>query len=280
MQALAFGEILFDVYEDGAYLGGAPLNFAWYLRQFGIHVGMVSAVGHDELGRRAQVALQQAEVDQAYVECLDAPTGTVDVTLTDGQPKYVINEGVAWDCIQPHALPQQAPALVYFGTLAQRTAANRATLNRLLALAPAQRFFDINLRQHYYSDAILLDGLRQANLVKLNEDEWLELSRVTGKPDPLQVVQHYGMQALILTRGERGASLFRPEGELQASAPKVKVIDAVGAGDAFSAVMAAAAICGYPLAHALQVACEVGAYVVTVRGAQTTLPEAFTSAIH
>lgn len=279
VQALAFGEILFDVYEDGAYLGGAPLNFAWYLRQFGIHVGMISAVGRDALGEQAQDRLRQADVDQTYVTCLDAPTGTVDVTLTNGQPQYVINEGVAWDNIALDVLPQPAPPLVYFGTLAQRTTTNRATLNRMLGMASAHRFFDINLRQHYYSDAILLESLKQSTLVKLNEDEWTVLSRVINIADPVQAVRRYGLHALILTRGERGASLYRPSGETQAASPKVTVVDAVGAGDAFSAVMAAAAICGYPLDRALQVACEVGAYVVTVRGAQTTLPASLCDAI-
>jgi fructokinase len=279
VQALAFGEILFDVYEDGAYLGGAPLNFAWYLRQFGIRAGMISAVGHDSLGEQAQATLRQADVDLTYVTCMDAPTGTVDVTLTNGQPRYVINEGVAWDNITLNALPQQTPPLIYFGTLAQRTTSNRTMLNRLLGTAPAHRFFDINLRQHYYSDAILLESLKQSTLVKLNEDEWSVLSRVIGVVEPVQVVQRYGLQALVLTRGERGASLYRPTGETHAASPKVTVVDAVGAGDAFSAVMAAAAIRGYPLDRALQVACEVGAYVVTVRGAQTTLPASLRDAI-
>lgn len=279
VQALAFGEILFDVYADGAYLGGAPLNFAWYLRQFGIRVGMISAVGRDTLGQQAQATLRQADVDQTYVTCTDAPTGTVDVTLTNGQPQYVINEGVAWDNITLNTLPQQTPPLVYFGTLAQRTPANRATLSRVLDMAPAQHFFDINLRQRYYSDTILLESLRRSSLVKLNEDEWAVLSRVIGEADPVQAVRRYGLEALILTRGERGASLYRSAGQIQAASPKVTVVDAVGAGDAFSAAMAAAAIRGYPLDRALQVACEVGAYVVTVRGAQTALPESLRDAI-
>jgi fructokinase len=279
LQAFAFGEILFDVYDDGAYLGGAPLNFAWYLRQFDVRVGMISAVGRDTLGERARAVLRQADVDLTCVAQTDLPTGTVSVKLTHGQPEYVIHEGVAWDAISEDALPQEAPGLIYFGTLAQRSATNRTTLNRLLALPSRQRFFDINLRQHYYDEAILLDSLKRSSLVKLNEDEWQVVSQMTGASSPQEAVQRHGLQALILTRGERGASLYSAAGEVHAASPKVDVVDAVGAGDAFSAVMAAAAIRGYPLAQALQVACEVGAYVVTVRGAQTQLPESLRHAI-
>jgi fructokinase len=279
VQALAFGEILFDVYEDGAYLGGAPLNFAWYLRQFGIRVGMISAVGHDSLGERAQAILRQARVDQTYVTLANVPTGTVDVSLTNGQPQYVINAGVAWDNITLAAQLPHVPQLLYFGTLAQRTIANRTTLKKLLAMNSPHRFFDINLRQHYYSDEILLESLKKSTLVKLNEDEWTVLSRMTAETNPLKTVQRYGLQALIITRGERGASLYRPIGETHAASPKVTVVDAVGAGDAFSAAMAAAVIRGVSLDRALQVACEVGAFVVTVRGAQTTLPPTLCDAI-
>ena len=277
-QAFAFGEILFDVYEDGAYLGGAPLNFAWYLRQFGVTVAMVSAIGRDRLGSRVQAALSQADVMQDYVARVNAPTGTVDVKLTNGQPQYIINEGVAWDQITLNALPQRAPQLLYFGTLAQRTAVNRATLNYLLDMAPAHCFFDVNLRQHYYNDEILLQGLRKSSIVKLNEDEWMVLSRAIGEADPLKAAQRFSLQALIVTCGERGASLYSPACEAHASSPRVTVVDAVGAGDAFSATIAAAAIRGYPLEQALQLACDVGAYVVTVRGAQTTLPESLRNA--
>ncbi len=271
-QALVFGEILFDVYEDGAYLGGAPLNFAWYLRQFGISAAMVSAIGDDPYGAQVRTTLQQVGVDQALVSCVDAPTGTVDVTLTNGQPRYVINKGVAWDKITCRTDGLSRPQLLYYGTLAQRTECNRDTLHTLWQLDPPHRFFDVNLRQNYYDQALVTQGLLHSSIVKLNDVEWGVLSAMLGQSGPRKVVHDYNLQALIVTYGELGASLFDRHGRHDAPSPHVTVVDAVGAGDAFSAAMAAAAIRGYPLERALPVACEVGAYVVTVRGAQTVLP--------
>ena len=282
VQALAFGEILFDVFDDGAYLGGAPLNFAWYLRQFGIPVGMVSAVGQDTLGMQARHALQEAGIAQTYVAASARPTGTVDVKLTHGQPQYTINEGVAWDEIPFPTALRDAPDLLYYGTLAQRTDANRATLAQLLALNPTQRFFDINLRQHYFTDGMVLAGLRAATIAKLNEDEWLVLQRMCGAGDPQNVVEQFGLKALVVTRGDKGASLYVAGHGYHAASLAVTVVDTVGAGDAFSAAIAAATVRRVPLEQALPVACEAGAFVVTQRGAQASLPEAlrlaFTSA--
>jgi fructokinase len=272
-QALAFGEILYDIFEDGAYLGGAPLNFAWYLRQFGITVDMISAVGRDGLGAKALAALRDVGIGEGWVNCVDRPTGTVDVKLTDGQPQFTINEGVAWDEITLPAAFHAATRLLYFGTLAQRTATNRASLAQLLALKPPHRFFDINLRQHYYSDEIVLTGLRESTIAKLNEEEWLVLQRMTGAAQPREVVEHFALAALVITRGGNGANLYMGGHEVHAPSPVVKVVDAVGAGDAFSAAMAAAAIRGVPLDRALPVACEVGAFVVTRHGAQAALPD-------
>jgi fructokinase len=192
----------------------------------------------------------------------------------------VINQGVAWDEITLDALPIPSPQLLYYGTLAQRTPVNRATLDRMLGVGAPHRFFDINLRQRFYSEEIVVRGLQRATIVKLNDDEWAVMSQMTGTIEPMQVVNRFGLQALIITRGEHGADLYDRSGHIHATGPEVTVIDAVGAGDAFSAAIAAAAIRSNPMAQALQVACEVGAYVVTVRGAQTVLPAQLANAFN
>lgn len=272
-QAIVFGEILFDLFEDGDYLGGAPLNFAWYLRQFGISVAMVSAIGQDELALRVKLILQEAGIQQKFVSIRTKPTGTVVVKLTDGQPDFTIKEDVAWDFIELPSELNASSELLYFGTLAQRTAMNRATLKRLLLTNPSHRFFDVNLRQHFFSEEIVLDGLRNATIVKFNEEEWSVIREITSQETPGELVNRFSLQALVLTRGSKGASLYNAEKEYHAVSPTVEVVDTVGAGDAFSAAIAAAAIYGVPLEQALPFANEVGAFVVGQRGAQAELPE-------
>jgi fructokinase len=270
---LAFGEILYDVFDDGVYLGGAPLNFAWYVKQLGVSVGMVSAVGSDDYGTEALRTLDEAGIDHTLVTQLALPTGTVDVCLTNGQPQFTINTGVAWDCIDQRDERIPIPEMLYFGTLAQRSSTNRQCLSALLAQKPRERFFDINLRQAYYDRSIVLHGIGEATIIKLNEEELVVLEQMTGITGAEKISTTYAIGALVVTRGANGASLYLEGQRIDAISPTVEVEDAVGAGDAFSAVMAVARLRQVPLSQALPIACEVGAFVVTQHGAQATLPE-------
>ena len=272
-QAISFGEIVFDCFEDTVCIGGAPLNFAWYLRQLGISVAMVSAVGQDELSDTALRLLREADIDSSSVSRRSEPTGTVDIRLVHGQPEFTVNDDVAWDYIElSDDLEGGHPALLYFGTLAQRTEVNRTTLRSLWALKPRHVFFDVNLRQDYYSAEIILDGLRETSILKLNEEEWMVIRQLTSQETPAQMLERFDLAIIALTRGSRGASLYVRGKEYQAQSSRVEVADTVGAGDAFSAVLAAGVIGGADLEYTLQVACEVGAFVVQRRGAQVELP--------
>lgn len=269
--AIAFGEVLFDVFEDGAHLGGAPLNFAFYLRQYGIPVAVMSSVGGDELGRQAEDKLKSAGIDCSLLTRNNAPTGYVTVKLKNGQPEYTIHENVAWDSIgMIEGL--QSPELLYFGTLSQRTQKNRDTLAGLLALKPKIRFFDVNLRQKYYNKEIILHGLKNSDIVKFNDDEWRVVKQMTSMDTLEDLSEKFGIDIVVLTKGEKGAVLYSKGKTHECGCPKVNVTDAVGAGDAFSAVICAGVLKGTGLEKTLALACEVGAYVVTKRGAQQMLP--------
>ena len=181
---LVFGEILYDRFPDRTCLGGAALNFAWNLRQLGFPVAMISAVGRDDLGQQARDFLTRADIDQQWVAARDEPTGTVDVFLQDGQPSYTIRSGVAWDYIETMPPLDQPPDLIYYGTAAQRSPANRPGLEHLLAANPRHRFFDVNLRQDAYAEETVLFGLEAATIVKLNDDEWEQVRKSRQSPTP------------------------------------------------------------------------------------------------
>lgn len=271
-RAVCFGEILFDRFEDADYPGGAPLNFAWYLRQFGVSVAMVSAVGRDSLGDTAIALLERAGIEAQWVGRRPEPTGIATVSLHNGQPAYVFTQDAAWDHIEPPFTPAPAGELVYFGTLAQRSAANRASLPRVLTSPFRHRVFDVNLRPGCYSDKIIAEGIARASIVNMNRDEWPVIRRVAGVDTPAQLVERFGLAAAIVTMGSEGAELHTPGRMLRAPGSPALPADTVGAGDAFCAVMAAAAIRCIDLDRALPVACDVGAFVASRRGAQVDLP--------
>lgn len=270
--AVAFGEVLFDRFEDRDCLGGAPLNFAWYLRQLGVRVAVLSAVGPDELGAQVVRVLREAGIVPWLADRAE-PTGTTDVRLQDGEPEFSINPDTAWEHIEFPAELRAAPELLYFGTVAQKWEANRATLARLLELDIRHRFYDANLRPFFRAPEVVLEGLRRATVVKLSGEEWEEVSRLVGEDAPGRVAERFGIEALAVTRGDAGAELHVRGACHRVDCPTVEVVDTVGAGDAFSAVLAAGVMRGADPRRTLRVACDVGTFVVQHRGAQVDLPE-------
>ena len=269
---VVFGEILYDCFADRSCLGGAALNFAWNLRQLDFAVAMVSAVGIDNLGQQARAFLTDAGIEQQWVADRAEPTGTVDVFLQDGQPAYTIRTGVAWDHIGHTVELARAPDLIYYGTAAQRSPDNRSGLKRLLATNPRHRFFDVNLRKDCYTAETVLTGLAAATIVKLNDEEWVEIQRITDIDRPSEFVAHFALDCLAITLGEKGAQLHYAKDSYEKSLAPVPVVDAVGAGDAFSSVLAAGTLLDSNQQQILKLACIAGAAAVQHPGAHHKMP--------
>lgn len=284
---IGLGEVLWDVYPDRKLLGGAPANFAFHARQLGHDGIIVSRVGRDPLGQEIldRLAGQGMPTDCIQIDP-DHPTGTVQVTLAaDGSPRFAITPDVAWDHLaaEPGLIDLMRQAdVVCFGTLAQRSPRSRETIAALLAAVDGTKVFDINLRQAYWSRDLIEAGLRQCQVVKLNEEE-LEVLKREGlapwKGEPLSVCRNllmtYNLRLLALTRAARGAMLVSADEVVDYPGIRVEVVDGVGAGDAFTAAMAHALLKGKPLTEVAGLANRVGAYVATQPGAMPPLPAEF-----
>jgi fructokinase len=282
------GEALWDCFENGERIGGAPLNVAWHAAQLGLRSAIVSAVGQDARGDRLRAWIDGAAtggLESSTVQVAEGlPTGMVNVHLADGQPSYEIATPAAWDAIEWNSqiedLCGRAGAIV-FGTLAQRHPATRATLRRFVASArpSAWKLFDVNLRQSYWDRETLEWGLRHATILKLNEAEFerivQEFELVDDEDIALEEIgREFGIPWIALTRGCRGCRLVRMEGWLNVEArpEPVRVNDAVGAGDAFAAALIAGFLLHRPVEKIASHANEVGGYVATQMGASPVLP--------
>ncbi|MEI8372515.1 MAG: carbohydrate kinase [Planctomycetota bacterium] len=246
---LGVGEILWDLLPNGRMLGGAPVNFAYHAAALGAHAHAVSAVGDDPLGREILDRLDTLGLSRQGVAVdHQHPTGTVSVELDAyGKPTYQIHEGVAWDFIPavPATLrPAQHADAICFGSLAQRSEVSRATIRSLLGAAPEHclRVFDINLRQHYYHTEILAAGLEAADVLKLNNEELpvvADLLALPGDEDAVLrgLLDRYDLRLIALTKGAGGSELASRHGRSVHSGVPTKVVDTVGAGDAFTAAV-------------------------------------------
>lgn len=282
---VGMGEALWDVLPEGKKIGGAPANFAYHISQFGLNGKVVSAVGEDKLGTEILENLQAKKL-KMQIETVPYPTGTVQVELdAEGVPCYDIKEGVAWDNIpytkELDELAHQACA-VCFGSLAQRSVVSRNTINAFLDAMPHDanvlKIFDINLRQSFYTKEILCNSFKRCNILKINDEELVTVSRMFGYPGiDLQdkcwiLLGKYNLKMLILTCGVNGSYVFTP-GEMSfVETPKVEVADTVGAGDSFTAAFVAAILSGKTVREAHELAVETSAYVCTQNGAMPELP--------
>lgn len=283
---VGMGEALWDMLPEGKKIGGAPANFAYHISQFGLDSCVISAVGDDKLGDEILNNFQEKKLC-CNIQKVPYPTGTVIVELdNNGIPKYNIKEGVAWDNIpytdELDKIAKRTKA-VCFGSLAQRSAVSRETINRFIDAMPegndTLKIFDINLRQNFYTKEIICNSLRKCNVLKINDEELVAISRMFGYPGiDLQdkcwiLIAKYNLKMLILTCGVNGSYVFCP-GEISfVETPVVDVVDTVGAGDSFTASFVAAIIKGHTVREAHKLAVDVSAYVCTQNGAMPVLPD-------
>jgi len=285
MKVLAFGEILWDLIEGKAYLGGAPLNFSVHARQLGVKSSIISAVGNDDLGKKAidEIASREVYTDLIQVKN-DKPTGTVPVTLQEGQPEYEILKNVAFDFISLAEL--DLAELVkydafYFGTLIQRSESNTEVLQKILKTASFKHIFcDVNLRKECYSKATVLNSLKYCTIVKLNEEEVDVISEmIFGSKKNLaefaeSLFQNFKqIDALIVTMGSKGSRIISTNSDVLIPAESIVVVDAIGAGDSFSAAFLTSFMTNQNLEEAAKFANKVGAFVASCSGATPVLPK-------
>lgn len=282
---VGMGEALWDVLPEGKKIGGAPANFAYHVSQFGLNSRVVSAVGDDKLGMEILDNFREKKLN-AMVEIVPYPTGTVQVELdAEGVPCYDIKEGVAWDNI-PYtpALEDLAKhtKAVCFGSLAQRSVVSRDTINRFIDAMPAEdtlKIFDINLRQGFYTKEILCNSFSKCNILKINDEELVTVSRMFGYLGiDLQdkcwiLLAKYNLKMLILTCGVNGSYVFTPGNVSFVETPRVEVADTVGAGDSFTAAFVSSILSGLSIGEAHKLAVETSAYVCTQNGAMPVLPQ-------
>lgn len=280
---ICFGEILWDFLPEGAFPGGAPFNVAYHLHQHGMAVQVASAVGGDVLGDELLRRLADWGIPTGGIARITGvPTGYVRARLNArGDAAYDIVAGVAWDHIPAEPLRAMAgdAAALVFGSLAQRSPANRAALRALLAALPAsaQRVFDVNLRPPHDDPALVRELASAATWLKLNAEE---AARLCGRPpapgreeaDARELVALTRGGSVVVTAGDRGAGLLHEGRWHWEPGRRVDVVDTVGSGDAFLAALLARLLAGAAPAAALAHACRIGEWVAGRRGATPAYP--------
>ena len=242
---ICFGEALWDVLPSMRSVGGAPLNVAYHLKKLGVRAWPMSGVGNDPLGEELKSQIEEWGLPSDLIcSVADRETGRSLVTVLEGEPNFEVLKDVAWDYIDvTENWPvecQPAEALV-FGSLAQRSARNRAVLDAMFVAMPnALKVLDVNLRDAFEDYEQIWALARSADLVKLNDEEMQALmqttaTRANAEDCARSFQREAGCETVCMTMGAQGAGLLRCDEWHWVDAVPVKVRDTVGAGDSFLA---------------------------------------------
>lgn len=285
---VGLGEVLWDMFPEYKRPGGAPVNVAFHATQLGNRGIPASRVGDDENGKELVSLLSSHHVDTSFIQIDDvAPTGSVEVSLNEGEASYTIPEDVAWDRLsltsQWMDLARNADA-VCFGTLAQRDEISRRTIREFLAQTSdkCRKIADINLRKPHYSKEVIELTLDLADVVKLNQEEWNHLQHIFGLEDlKAWFFNEKQIQLICLTKGAGGAELMTEDQHLIEPVHPVENSDgdSVGVGDAFTAALTHHLLRNSPLDVSIATANKYAAQVAARKGAMPKLPSAVIDSI-
>ncbi|REA57163.1 carbohydrate kinase [Dyadobacter luteus] len=277
-----FGEMLWDMLPTGKQPGGAPMNVAIHLKNFGLNPAFISRVGDDDLGIELMDYLNDQSFNTRLIQTGKTHlTGVVKVNLTDKtEVTYKIVQPVAWDYIQLTAENQQVVKesdVFVYGTLSVRSQQSRDTLFELLKLANL-KVFDVNIRPPHLDRETTEYLLQQADIVKVNEHELAIVCDWFGiQPDVETqmkfLYERFNLKLVCVTLGAEGAVVLSKDGFHTQAGYKVQVEDTIGSGDSFLAMFLKECISGSSIHSALKKACAVGALVASHSGATPEISE-------
>ncbi|SEI95691.1 fructokinase [Dyadobacter koreensis] len=277
-----FGEMLWDMLPSGKQPGGAPMNVAIHLKNFGLNPTFISRVGTDDLGVELTDYLSSQGLSTDFIQIGETHlTGIVKVNLTDKtEVAYKIVQPVAWDYIQPDPRMDEIVAnsdVFLYGSLAVRNQQTKDTLYQLLEEAPL-KVFDVNLRPPHYDRPTIEYLLSKADIVKVNEHELAIVAGWFGilpdqKTQMKYLADRFNLRMICLTLGANGAMVLDAGGFTTQEGYPVEVQDTIGSGDSFLAMFLKHMLAGSPVSTALKNACAVGALVATYQGATPAISE-------
>ena len=285
------GEALVDEFHDGPVAGGAPFNVARSLAALGVPALFISRIGADDAnGSHVLASAERYGLGTLGLQ-RDAARATGRVSVLEqpgGGHRFEIHADAAWDHLDlaaaRAALADAAPSLLYFGSLAQRHAVSRRAIRALAKGFNGLRFLDLNLRPGTDDALFAAESLMLADWVKVNDEE---LARLAGwfnaaGDEAAQVaalMDRFALQRLVLTCGADGWRSYGPGGALLAQGPgepQPRVVDTVGAGDSFTALLLAGLALQRDLPATLALANRFASFICGVRGPLPADPQALT----
>ena len=232
--------------------GGAPANVAVGLAKLGIDAGFIGKVGADAFGDflRETLAQNRVNTDSLIADATARTTLAFVATRSDGLKDITFYRHPGADIrLSPDELDAdaiQSAALFHYGSVSLSHSPSReATLEAIKAAKTggALLSYDANLRLMLWDDADdakrwIWEVMPYADVVKISEEEWEfimgDVSFATGAK---RILEQQGASLVVITLGEKGCYYTNGSAEGAVDGFAAKVVDTLGAGDAFVAAM-------------------------------------------
>ena len=280
---LVFGEILYDIYDDVAVIGGAPFNYSVQLSRLiskNDNLKFITALGKDDFSKDAFKFIENENIDSSLMQVLDNyETGKATVFMNENKiPDYIIHENVAWDNIEFNSDIEKSLKekydLFYFNILSCRSEKSYNILKNIFKNIDSKyKVCDVTFRKNYYTKEKIKEALEFINILKINDDE-LAIIKSLFYPN-LQndneillknLNKDFNIDYIFLTLGKSGASSFYNNQYIFKPSNKIKVIDTVGAGDSFCAALSYAILKKLDIKKVLDFASAVSEEMIQVKG--------------
>ena len=279
----SIGEILFDVFGNDEKLGGAPFNFLFHIIKLTGEGNFISRIGNDRLGEAVLEFFKSNKISTDFLQIDKShPTGTANPGVNkEKNPSWVIKTGTAYDFIESNfkikKLIDEKTSCLYFGTLAQREEISRDTIQSLLN-RKVKYFYDLNIRQNFFSKDIIETSLKAANVVKFNLDElaiikdlFFENNKNSLNQDKIAeaLMKRFDIDLLCITMGGKGAVLYKENDSCfyHTNVISADIIDTVGAGDAYSAILCIGYLRDWDIKKTNKLASDFAAEIIKTKGA-------------
>jgi 5-dehydro-2-deoxygluconokinase len=276
-----------DVRSFDAYVGGCPTNVSVGTRRLGLRSALLTAVGDDQVGDFVTSFLDREQVETRFIPRKPGRrTSAVILTIQppDNFPLTFYRDNCADRALTPDDVARApvAESRVVFvtGTGLSHEPSRAATLHAASAARASgvPVVVDIDYRPDQWDDAEVFASqmralLHSATIAVGTEDELAAAATTSDVAKGAHVLLTSGIQALILKRGARGSTVFRPDQIPVDVAPfPITVLNVLGAGDAFASGFLYGYLQGWALERAARMGNACGAIVVTRHGCANFMP--------
>jgi fructokinase len=232
-------------------VGGSCLNVAVGLARLDAPTGFVGGIASDLFGRMIAQHALASNVDLGFATRSDRQTTLAFVRMIAGESQYAFYDaGTAsreWT-YQRGNIPFATVEAVHVGSTTLVNEVGAAETAALIADARSTSTisFDPNCRPNLVKDkAAYLDRMQafaqSSDIVRMSDVDFFYLYGNEAHAARAEALFAQGVTLFVVTRGTDGAEAWhRKAGVVNADAPRIDVVDTIGAGDSFQAALLAA----------------------------------------